>query len=261
MKRKPAEKSVRRPPVVIPEAPAARSATLAVGDVSVRLVWESGTITVGDSTQRILIYDGLYSDLYALNVALGSVIAGYEDWRVSAVTLAPKKGGLGRLTVTLQTASAFSGTIYGTALRVRWEVDMAQIEKPILTHPKLTDDMRTNLQLWMSEEDRKLKMWGKYKDESGTEKSLGSDEMIWAGKIRNGVESYIVFAPVITKVSTCDGRPQTSRPGYIETPATTVDGFEYLKTADRSAQGDDGKWTRTEQWTGADSWDTDLYTA
>ena len=101
----------------------------------------------------------------------------------------------------------------------------------------------------------------KYLDATNTEKTLTAGEIVWADKIRKGVESYLLFAPVITLTGTYDGRPDSGVPGYIATPPVSVDGFEYLKTADRVRQNQDRTWERVQQWTGADEWDTDIYTA
>ena len=119
--------------------------------------------------------------------------------------------------------------------------------------------MAEHLAAWRDGSDDKLRRENKYKDAADAVKALTGEEIKWANKIRKGVESYLVFAPVVTRVSEYEGRPQTGGCGKIGAPDAAVAGYAYLKTADRAVQNDKKSWTRTEQWTGADKWDADIY--
>lgn len=239
----------------------ARSEGLTRGDTAVRVAWDSGQITVGDTVKRVVILDGTYAALWALTPERG---AEYEEWDgfvVDTAVLAPRRGGLGRLTINLTTYNWFNSILAETALRETWEIDMAQIERPLLTHPKLTqpgDNYKgVHLGRWWNAPDRD-DVFFTYADGAG-EATLTEDEQTWAMKMLSGVESYLQFAPVVTRTAVYDGRPAATKAGFIETPGTKVDGFEYLKTGDRVTQNEDKTWTRVQQWTGADKWDADIY--
>ena len=89
---------------------------------------------------------------------------------------------------------------------------------------------------------------------------LSAVARIYAKLILKGVESYLVFSPVVSRTSTYKDRPDPADCGKIQTPPITVPGtWEYLKTGDRIVQQSDGKYVRSEQWTGADTWERELY--
>lgn len=236
--------------------------TVSVGDVTDRISWESGGISVGDATARQIVVEGLLTTLSATALSLqrGDVVDDYFGMGVDSAELAPRQGGLAKLTIRLVPSSAFATA--EEPLRETIEIEMAQIEKPLLTHSKLAaDGMAAHLALWRDGDSEERRAANKYLDATNTEKTLTAGEIVWADKIRKGVESYLLFAPVITLTGTYDGRPDSGVPGYIATPPVSVDGFEYLKTADRVRQNQDRTWERVQQWTGADEWDTDIYTA
>lgn len=234
--------------------------TVSVGDVTGRISWESGGVSVGDVIGRQIVVEGQFAELEATAISLqrGDVVEDYFNMGVDSAELSPRQGGLAKLTIRLVPSTAFETA--EDPLRETVEIDMAQIEKPILTHPKLTGDMPANLALWRDGADEALKRADKYKDAAGNEKTLTETEKKWAAKIRAGVESYLVFAPVITLTGSYDGRPESDVPGHIDTPTVSVSGFEYLKTCDRVRQNADRTWERVQQWTGADKWDADIYT-
>lgn len=235
---------------------------LTVGDTTDRVSWESGGVSVGDAIGRQIVVDGQFSTLEATALSLqrGDVVDGYFKMGVDSAELTPRRGGLAKLTIRLVPSTSF-----GTAsapLRETIEIDMAQIEKPILTHKKIADDgMAAHLALWRDGDDEARRAANKYLDDAGNEQALTSGEIVWAEKIRKGVESFLVFAPVVTQSGVYDGRPDVSVPGFIDTPPVTVGDYVFLKTADKVAQNQDRTWTRVQQWTGADEWDTDIYTA
>lgn len=234
--------------------------TVQKGSVANRVTWESGEYNYADTRQIKIVMEGLYTALDAIIPSRGTESFDYPNYVLDSASLTPRRGHLGKLVMTLVSKPGFAGIVSATVLRVKWEIDMARLEKPLLTHPKLTaGTMATHLSKWMEAEPTRKVLW-QYVDASGVV-SLTPDEIVWAQKILNGVDSYVVFAPVITKVSTHDGRPATGRCGIIQTPSVNVDGYEYLKTGDRSTQDDVKTWTRTEQWTGSDKIDTDIYEA
>lgn len=234
------------------------------GTVTVRLSWESGSRTNADINNMELVYTGKYDALLAIMPEKGAVSATGNDipdgYKVETAALRPRKGLLGTLTITLVEidASATGGLPPG-ALRSTIEIDMAQLEKPILTKSAYSG-YAPAIDLWRNEPDVGLRSQYKYHDAAGAEQTLSGEALKVAALMLKGVESYISFNPVVTRNSIYDARPAPSGYGKISTPPVTVSGtWVYLKTADRIIQQTDGKYQRTEQWTGADEWSPDLY--
>ena len=131
------------------------------------------------------------------------------------------------------------------------EVDWSQIAKPLATHPKYRN---------LSEDDLK-KIEAVVAGKAEPSEVTGELAQNLLAKRLKGVESYLVFAPVVRKISKSRQSPAVGSCGKISTPPLGVTGFVFLKTADRSSKSNySSTWERTEEWTGADSWDTDLYT-
>lgn len=242
------------------DIPTPRSfAPIAVGDTANRETHESGGATLRDSVTWRVVVKGLYDAVKAAAPDRGGAWDGYTGYMVDAVNLTRLPGGVGRMEIDLVPSAGWSGLASTTVLRERWEIDMAQLEKPLLTHPKLVeDDAAKHLALWLDGAEE-LRRANKYLDESNVKQALNGEEIIWANKLRKGVETYLIFTPVVTRIREYEGRPETEGCGTLDTPSVSVDGYEYLKTADRSVQNDKKHWTRTEQWTGSDAWDHDIY--
>jgi hypothetical protein len=80
-------------------------------------------------------------------------------------------------------------------------------------------------------------------------------------KKRRGQTHYTIYGPVAERVTYSDQDPGTDGCGQIEPPPSECGApgeYEYRKTADKK-HFDGTRWQRTEQWTGADAWDHDLY--
>lgn len=243
-----------------------RSAVTEIGDTSIRLVSDSGEINIGDQKTMVLIYGGLYDALDTFCGALerSGAITGYDGWSVDNLTLRHGKGNTGRLTIHMVPSQCWYGS-EGTKKRETVEIEMAEVERPLLTHPTLNDGesnyMAIHLGKWM-ESTPEQKVLFQYTDAAGLE-TLTDTEIVWAQKILKGVESFLDFVPVITRTSIYSGPFSTSAAGKRESPPISVSGYaNYLKTADRIIQTAERLWTRTEQWTGSRAgWDTDMYEA
>lgn len=171
------------------------------------------------------------------------LVSGLNLKTVRVFTL--ESGAVGQLVATLDNYKDemnLSTTSSVESLEVEW----AQLEKPLGANTKFKDvDFK--------------------KVESVTkgdiaESELSGDDKKYYDKIKSGVTSYLVFAPVIRKVTKTTTRPTTSTAGKISSPPIGVGNFQYLKTADSATKGvGEFFWTRREEWTGADAWDSDLY--
>ncbi len=233
------------------------------GTVTARLSWESGSKTKGEVDTMQLVYQGKYAALASIMPAKGTIAAAGNDipsgFKVESAELRPRKGLLGTLTINLVEVDGSSGTVPSGALTSVIEIDMAQLEKPILTLTAYAG-YAPIIELWKNETDAGLRSEYKYHDAAGDEQTLSGDALKVATLMLKGVESYLAFNPVITRVSTYKTRPTPADYGKICAPPITAPGtWQYLKTADKIVQQADKKYQRTEQWTGADEWSSDLY--
>lgn len=181
----------------------------------------------------------------------------------------PGKGGLAECVVVLKPKTVSPGTGAEGAdetLDCTYEIEMAQLEKPILAHPSYSAYAEA-IDAWRNSppEIRNANKYVVGRDENGeyvTEDLLGAIAV--ADKIRKGIESYIVFAPVVTKTTEngatmpAVGANAGKRCAPKVKPAGT---WEWLKTGDKAVQRQNNTWERVEQWTAADEWDHDLYEA
>ena len=165
-----------------------------------------------------------------------------------------------------------------------WNIDFAEVSKDVRTWlvKKFKDEGKEN-QAYV--ELAKIKKWEHYKDieawvqwtnfnYSDTEK-LEGHALTLAKKIMKGVQTYSIYAPIITKTSTWMYRPEVGGIGKKERPAQR-DGWytfnnegapqswlalasEYLKVGEKSNSNSDGTFTLVEQWQGADEVDPELY--
>lgn len=231
-------------------------ATVNKGNVAVRDAWQSGRRTRAETDSTVLVKEGLYADLAAIQPAKGvELVTGYL---VESSTLEPRKGLLGTLTINLVEKDVSSGTKPVGALKSTIEIDMAQLEKPILTKSDYSGYADV-IELWKAG-PAALRSQYKYNDASETEQTLTGNALIVAQLALKGIDTYLAFNPVITRMSTYKSRPTPENYGKICTPPVTAPGtWVYLKTADRIVQQSDGKYVRTEQWTGADEWAPELY--
>ena len=165
-----------------------------------------------------------------------------------------------------------------------WNIDFAEVSKDVRTWlvKKFKDDGREN-QAYV--ELAKIKKWEHYKDieawvqwtnfnYSDTEQLEGYT-LTLAKKIMKGVQTYSIYAPIITKTSTWMFRPEVGRIGKKEKPASRPGWYtfnnegapqswialakEYLKVGEKSNSNSDGTFTLVEQWQGADEVDPELY--
>lgn len=232
-------------------------ATQYKGNSSVRETWESGKIVRAETDSTEIVKRGKFADLAAIQPAKGvELVTGFV---VEQSTLEGEKGGMGKLVISLREkdVSTTGGKPLG-AIESTIEVDMAQLERPLMAKDGLSDGTPVAIEKWRNADldDRVLY---KYKEGESTI-TLDTEAIKYAKLILKGIETFLEFAPVVTRMSTYKSRPDPKDIGKIDTPPVTVPGtWQYLKTADRCVQQADKKYCRTEQWTGAKEWSTDLY--
>ena len=240
------------------------SAPIIVGERGVHLHHTTGRVQVADETRRTVVKQGRYADLKGVVPKKGST---FEGVKVVSAELTPAKGGMAMLTVTGLDDTASRGTGGDEGGDVVYEVEMAQIEKPLICFP-LFKPYAGQIQAWRYGPPE-LRAALKY-DEGAGPQALAGNALKAAQLIQRGIESYLVFAPVARK-TTHSSKPSEKafgkiggRCGKIGSPpgklANMVAGsWKWLKTADRAEETSGGGSQRVEEWTGADEWEEDLY--
>ena len=162
-----------------------------------------------------------------------------------------------------------------------WSCDMAEISKDIKTW--LTTEQGGFTDADAAVELAKIAQWEAFKDNGDFVRwqnfqyddngnVLTGTPLVLAKKIVKGIQSYSIFAPVITKTTLWNVPPPMENYGKRDTPSVRSGWFviggepswaskasAWLKTGCKSSPNSDGTYTLFEQWTGADEIDGDLY--
>lgn len=203
------------------------------------------------------VRQGLYADLKA-----GMPLRGekYRGFLVVSSELAPARGGMGLLTVKC---------VAGKVTDVQYEVDTAQLEKPLLSHPKFKA-VAGEVEMWRNASPE-LRDAFRYVDASGNASTLSTTGIKAATLILQGVESYLEFTPVARRITTKSGyKPREAWNdvgedcGRRKNPPSILRGmiggsWKWLKTTDRATASGIGSGTRTEEWMAAEKWSDVLY--
>lgn len=246
-------------------------ATTYKGNTAVRETHESGKITREILDTMEIVKKGKYADLLAAQPAKGvELVTGYT---VVTSTLSRARGGMGDLIIHLvEKDNSIQFLPVGASSSVI-ETEMAQVEKPIMTNKKLvasdSQDVPDEVEAWRNSPQQRRRNYQIPRDDLTGEANpkldsdwsdLTGESLKVAQKIAKGIECWLAFYPVVTRTSVYKSRPDPSDIGKISSPPVLLPGsWVYLKTCDRVLQNSKKQYTRTEQWTGSDSWDTDLY--
>lgn len=233
------------------------------GDVSVKEQPGSGETELGG--QLTLKFKGKDDSSFDATVTAAIPSTHYVVSRRKT----PGKGGLAECVVVLKPKTVKPGEGGGQPaeeLDATFEIEMAQLEKSLLAHPSFSGYADV-VDKWR-QSPPEIRNQNKYvtgvdQDGKYTTESLSSSELAVVAKIRKGVESYLLFAPVVTKTSKSATMPDVAADcGKRTAPAIKPKGsWDWLKTGDRAIQQSDSSWQRTEIWTATDEWDQDLYEA
>jgi hypothetical protein len=198
------------------------------------------------STQYKYVAEGLLTVLKTKLPLIGSVYT--DGFPVMDAYIEPRgDGGSGEMTIL--TENRFGGAII--------EVDWQQIQKPLESHPRYRSGGAAPLN---STDQIQIAQWRA----TGTPlfASLSSHAKDFATKILAGETAYLVAAPIARQITNYYilltvganlGTFSTVTP-FGGCPG----GYMWLKVTDRGRK-DSAYWERTEEWLGADYWDTDLY--
>ena len=241
------------------------SEVLFKGDVSVRETWESGSLTYGDRKEKTFVKRGKAEELLLLMPVQGDV---YEPgWLVTSATLTPEHGGMARLVVSCHRnrckVDGSGGEEEGDAPTVVIEVAMAQLEKPLMAKSDWSG-YAPQIEMWQAS-PAEIRAQKKYVDGENTYDLTGGAANV-ADLLMRGVESYLVYSPVVRVQTTTSAAPKDVGKDAGKRCAPPADAlamlagtWEWLKTGDTATKDAEGNYTRSEEWTGADAWEPLLY--
>lgn len=207
------------------------------------------------------VFRGSMDILHAMRPNVGSTMAGtLGDFLVVSVDIRPTATSeVGEMVVNLdnysdenELNSSNSNNIGSSQKEATIEIEWSQIDKPLAQSPffkslsaddvKIVEDVISGKQSADVLKDKSDKLNAYY------EKRL------------RGQSTYLVFSPVVRRTMQTSSQPSTGSCGKISSPPVGIAGFQFIKTADRASKSKSSRyWERTEEWLGADSWDTDLY--
>jgi hypothetical protein len=183
---------------------------------------------------------------------------------VDNVRIEKATGGRGIMTVVLSPAPIQDYTEEGNVVL---EVEWVEIQKRIETHPIFgpagdSEHPKAGNYLLTATDRDQVAAWQAItaaSERTTAYTALTDHAKELAKRLQRGQDSYVTYAPLCRRTTKYATKPTNTRCGLPDNPppALKVAGYKYLKTADRGTR--DRTWTRTEEWTGADSIDTDIY--
>lgn len=236
------------------------------GSSGVHKHYTTGRVSVAETVSRTIVLQGPYD---ALNAMLPARKSYFEGLRVATAELVREKGGMGKLTVTgTRPRTGGGSTPDPDGNELVYEVEMAQLEKPLMSHPDF-GAYADQIELWRNAEPA-MRVQFKYFDADHQEAGLNGNALKAAQLILKGVESYLVFSPVCRRTTRSEDAAVDAfgkiggNCGKKERPPAVLlslvaGQWQWLKTADRVQETSKGGSERVEEWTGADEWDDTLY--
>ncbi|MBI5817467.1 MAG: hypothetical protein HZA88_00605 [Verrucomicrobia bacterium] len=236
-------------------------------------------------TFRCAVYATLEAVVPEVGASMSSVEATFTNARsvktelksgfvVTDRDLQPEKGGKGVLTVTFERSGGTSIYSYPDESNVsssavssdptpptEYGCEWTEVSKPIEQNPYFATIATDDALLALVEDalnERDAAKRAALLDKIAAGDALGT---ALYEKKRKGETHYTIYAPVAEKISYSDSDPGTNGCGQIEAPPAEIGApgtYSYRKTADKK-HWNGTRWQRTEQWTGADVWDSDLY--
>ena len=166
--------------------------------------------------------------------------------------------GPGSLVVTYSNEADAGNTLIANQTTV--EVDWTLVEKPLIQHPRYTTG---GVKVLTDDDRRKIEVW-KNSPSTANYNACSDNAKDFITKLKKGIESYVVPAPVARQTQRGTSAPTVSNCGQRSTSAPVTgapSGYQWLQTADRGIrQAPALGWERVKEWTGAKEIDEDIYT-
>ena len=237
--------------------------TIQRGDVSIQEQPGSPVIAeVRGVVTMTRTFKGLFTDLIERRPRTGDVLTGYDNLGrllVKEVSIAHGVGDTGGMTVKYEPAEG--GSSAGESAEGEVSIAFEAVEKPLLTHPYFEKADAGIVEAWRKASPDMAAQF-MYEDKDGKPVELPPLERMVAEKMAKGVESWILFAPVVKLTSTHAQRPPGvgAANGLRQRPPVHVDGdWEFLRQGDNLNRDAQGVWTLERSWQGAHEWDEILY--
>ena len=232
---------------------------------------DSPNIEWTEHISATLSYQGTYAACVAGVRQRGTKMAVRGVGNLTVVKCSVRRRAPGQGTLTIELSDALDG---GVSAGSQIDIDWGTIERPIETHPRyasLSAEARARIRAWEALDEqysaRKAALqyplptlavlpdpannahWGQL---------TGAAAEMCAKKLK-GVEAYLLPAPTVKRTSASSAGGAATRCGRIDAPPVSIPGYVFIKSADRQTRDASGAHQRSEEWLGADAWDTDLY--
>lgn len=238
----------------------------------------------GDGTTVTRTFQARYQVCLDKRPGRGQTMSGFGNLIVDRVRIQKNPGDKGEMTVTMISPEGPEGSF--DQFEPQHEIEWVQLEKDLRQHPRyvdgsnaLSDEDLNNLDAWENEKDWILRREFKFRSRKTEDTDVGEEDPVdeqkteivelsdnakdLARKLLRGQETYWVYAPVLRRTRESSQTPATSTSGKIVSPSgfpSVPQNYEWLQTADRGTRsGRQRRWERTEELTGADKWDPDIY--
>lgn len=219
-----------------------------------------------DGKRTIIEYVGEESDLRSAGVYTGQEWGDY-DGIVDDAELDPIEGTT-KAILTVRMVFAWGTAQYGSETgdeqQTIHEIEWIDVQRSLYEHPEfesLSAEDRVNLRAWEEMPDATKKAEFKFYTGDPGQGDTATDTLSTAAQklakgILLGIEYYIDKAPLLRKSTFyVNGPPPQDGGGNKESPGSfpgMPSGYEWVRTADRSAQtGSEKQWRRDQEWTGA----------
>lgn len=211
------------------------------------------------------VFNGPFDALKAAKPSRGDQMRGYRGFFVNEVALQKGKGGTGIMTIQLigSPPRLDFDSKFSDELQMIPELEWMEVQKPLESHPRYSDEGGSAFYLtdedWLDIEE--WKSLGTRAQKTAKFSDLASNAQEFCQKLMRGNDSYVDFSPMVRLTTFHKTKPSTGRCGRRETPpyGLGIEGYEFLKTADRVIRQHLRSWQRVQEWTGAHLINQDLY--
>lgn len=212
------------------------------------------------------IYEGTYAACLAGQPVINSLYNG-TPFAIVKVRVERLTGGRGRLTLSTEFLN-YLPSPPAIPPNTNYEIVWCREDRDLLTHPlfmpgglnDLTafseDNNYAAIEAWRNEPNVTIKGAFKYHVDSSDRDSqvneLSMEAQAFCEYLLKGISSYMHFYPVARRTTKL-GTPSAGDPcGFLTSvPFPVPPGYDWIKTADDSTRAGNGKWQRSEEWTGS----------
>ncbi len=201
-------------------------------------------------------YASVMSSLPDRRAAMSGTPSGFL---VDTVKVDKAPGRRGTMTVTLTPNPIEDAFQSGEPVGLL-EIEWIEIQKRLELHPRYQTGGDSELSSSDLDAIEEWKNQNTASDRAVKYAKLTDNAQEFVDKLQRGQDSFIVYAPVARQTTRTKDQPDSTNCGFISAPPDpiAIDGYTYLKTADRiNRRGD--FFEHILEWTGGTDVDTDIY--